>query len=503
MAEFLHYFPQAFSFVNLITLILGIISGLFLGATPGLSPTMAVALLVPFTFHMDPTAGLILLGAVYSASVAGGAISAILINIPGAPANIATLLDGYPMAQQGKAQSALYICFISSLIGGLFGMVIMILFTPPLAAVALKFGPSQMFWIAVFGITVIAGLASGSIIKGLIGGMFGLLLSTIGYSPILGVPRFMFHDVLLGGVAIVPALIGLFAIPQIFSMAEKLDQTNIDRFVYKPERGVLLKTLVENLKMVKALSIGSVVGAIIGVIPGAGGQVAGLIAYDQTRKFSKNPESFGKGNPQGVAAAEAANNAMVGPSLIPLLTLSIPGSPTAAVLLGGLLIHGLFPGPDLFLNHADVTYTFIGSLVLAQFGLCIFGIMLSRYSYVVMRVTNLYMIAAVSILAVYGTYSVQNSFDDVIVMFCLGTLMYVGSKFGFSPAPVVLGIILGPIVEDNFLKSKLIAETDVGMLSYFFSGHINIIIILLCLASIAYSIYGEIRMHHQHKFKGV
>ena len=500
MAEFIQYLPLALTVQNLLTLVLGVIGGLILGATPGLSPTMAVALLVPFTFHMDPITGLILLGAVYTATVAGGAISAILINIPGAPANIATLLDGHPMAKQGKSQTALYTCFISSLIGGLFGMLIMILFTPPLARIALKFGPSEMFWIAIFGITVMAGLSSGSIAKGLIGGMFGLLISTIGYSPLLGVPRFVFLDVLTGGVAIVPALIGLFAIPQVFSLAEKLD-THIERPDYKPEKGVLLRTFIENLKMVKALGIGSVVGTIIGVIPGAGGQVSGLIAYDQIRKFSKHPESFGTGNPEGVAAAESANNAMVGPSLIPLLTLSVPGSPTAAVLLGGLLIHGLFPGPDLFIGNADVTYAFIGSLVLAQVAMCIFGLTLSRYSYMVMSVPNLYMIAAVTVLAVYGTYSVQNSFADVIVMFGLGTLMYAGNKFGFSAAPVVLGIILGPIAEDNFLKGKMIAETDVGIFSYFFTGSMNIIIILLCIASIGYSIYGEIRAMKKAKEK--
>jgi putative tricarboxylic transport membrane protein len=322
--------------------------------------------------------------------------------------------------------------------------------------------------------------------------MFGLLISTIGYSPLLGVPRFVFHDVLTGGVAIIPALIGLFAIPQVFSLAEKLD-VHIERPDYKPEKGVLVKTFVENLKMVKALSIGSIVGSIIGVIPGAGGQVSGLIAYDQTRKFSKRAASFGTGNPEGVVAAESANNAMVGPSLIPLLTLSVPGSPTAAVLLGGLLIHGLFPGPDLFLTNASVTYAFIGSLVLAQLAMCIFGLAMSRYSYMVMSVPNLFMIAAVTVLAVYGTYSVQNSFDDVIVMFTLGTLMYIGRNFGFSAAPVVLGIILGPIAEDNFLKGKLIADTDVGAFSYFFTGSMNITIILLCAASIGYSIYGEIR----------
>ncbi len=499
MAEFLHYFPQALTPLNLMVLLLGVAGGLFLGATPGLSPTMAVALLVPFTFHMNPATGLILLGAVYTATVAGGAISAILINIPGAPANIATLLDGHPMARQGHSQKALYFCFISSLVGGLFGMVVMILFTPPLARIALEFGPSEMFWIAIFGITVMAGLASGSILKGLIGGMFGLLVSTIGLSPMLGTPRFVFHEVLTGGVAIVPALIGLFAIPQVFSLMEDLGRQREGTVEFKPEKGILWSTIKENLKMVKTLSIGSVVGAVIGVIPGAGGQVAGLIAYDQVRKFSSHPESFGTGNPQGVAAAESANNAMVGPSLIPLLTLSVPGSPTAAVLLGGLLIHGLFPGPDLFRNNAEVTYTFIASLVLAQFAMCAFGMLMSRYSYSVMRVPNLEMIAAVTVLAVFGTYSVQNSFDDVIVMFCLGTLMYLGRKVGFSGAPVVLGIILGTIAEDNFLKGKLIAETDVGVFHYFFTGSLNLIIIALCLVSVGYSIYSEIKHHRKLK----
>ena len=496
MGDLIHYFPQALTLTNLLTLVLGTIGGLFLGATPGLSPTMAVALLVPFTFYMDPATGLVLLGSVYTATVAGGAISAILINIPGAPANIATMLDGHPMAKQGRSQEALYVCFISSLIGGIFGMLVMIIFTPPMAKLAMKFGPSEMFWIAIFGISVMAGLSSGSIIKGLFGGMFGLLISTIGYSPLLGVPRFIIHDVLTGGIAIVPALIGLFAIPQVFNLVEGL-RTHIEMADYKPQKGVLLKTILAHLKWVKALVLGSFVGSIIGVIPGAGGQVAGLIAYDQNRKFSKNPESFGKGNPEGVAAAESANNAMVGPSLIPLLTLSIPGSPTAAVLLGGLLIHGLFPGPDLFTQHADVTYTFISAMVLAQFAMCFFGIILSRYSYLVMSVPNLLMLAAVTVLAVYGTYSVQNSFDDVIVMFGLGLIMYVGSKFGFSAAPVVLGIILGPIAENNFLKGKMIAETDVGVLPYFFTGTINIIVILLCILSIGWSIYGEIRMFKQ------
>lgn len=492
MSEFLHFFPNVFTSMNMLVLVLGTIGGLFLGATPGLSPTMAVALLVPFTFKMDPATGLILLGSVYTATVAGGAISAILINIPGAPANIATMLDGHPMALKGQSQEALYTCFASSLVGGLFGMAVMILFTPPMAQLAMQFGPPEMFWIAIFGITVMAGLSSGSIIKGLFGGMLGLLISTIGYCPMTGVPRFVFTDVLTGGVAIIPALIGLFAIPQVFSLVENLG-VEYTRSDYKPKKGILGKVVKNHFKHPKALTIGSIVGSIIGAIPGAGGQVAGLIAYDQNKKFSRNAKSLGTGSAEGVMVAESANNAMVGPSLIPLLTLSIPGSPTAAVLLGGLLIHGLFPGPDLFTNNADVTYTFISAMVLAQIAMCVFGIIFSRYSYLVMSVSNLMMLAAVTVLAVFGTYSVQNSFDDVIIMFGLGSIMYIGSKFGFSAAPLVLGIILGSIVENNYQRGKLIADTDVGVFSYFFTGTINVIVIALCVISIGWSIYTEIK----------
>ena len=216
MLDFLQYLPEAFTGARLAVLLLGTVGGLILGATPGLSPTMAVALLVPFTFHMDPSTGLVLLGSVFTSTVAGGAIAAILINIPGAPANIATTLDGHPMAKQGRAQEALYLCFTSSLVGGLFGMVVMIMFTPPMANLAMKFGPSEMFWSAVFGISVMAGLSSGSLAKGLFAGMFGLLISTIGDDPMYGETRFVISDTLTGGIAVVPALIGLFAVPQDF-----------------------------------------------------------------------------------------------------------------------------------------------------------------------------------------------------------------------------------------------------------------------------------------------
>ncbi len=488
--EFLDYFINVFTFGNILILALGTIGGLLMGAAPGLSPTMAVALLIPFTFKMSPDQGLIMLGAVYTATVAGGAISAILLKIPGAPANIATVMDGYPMAKNGKSKEALHYCFISSFIGGLVGIIILIFFTPILANFALKFGPSHMFWIAIFGVTVIATLDSNSIIKGLFSGAIGLWLATIGYDSVLGVERFVFNPIFSGGINIIAALVGLFAIPQVLSMIEK-KQLASDQF--QMEKKSLIDSIIYTLSRIKALIVGSVSGVIIGLIPGAGGQIAGLVSYDQIKKISKNKENFGKGEPDGIIAAESANNAMVGPSLVPLLTLGVPGSPTAAVLLGGLLIHGMFPGANLFTIYAETTWTFINSLLVAQFMMLIFGLYISGLAKYVIRTPSNYMAAAITILAIFGTYSVQHNFADVIVMLFLGVSMFFLSKFGFTAAPMVLGLILGPIAETNFSQAKIIADTQEGIINYLTTGYLNLTIISLCIISIIYGVVSEIR----------
>jgi putative tricarboxylic transport membrane protein len=491
--EFLQYLPQVFMGWNGIVLVAGTVVGLLLGATPGLSPTMAVALLIPFTFHMDATSALILLGSLYTATVAGGAVSAILINIPGAPANIATVLDGHPMAKQGRATEALHYCFISSGVGGVLGVGVLIFFTPLLMNFVLRFGPAELFWVAILGVTVIGSMGGSSVLKGLIAGAFGIWISLIGYSPILGTERFVFSEHLAGGISIVPALIGLFAIPQILTLMETSKRGGNKGKEFAMETRGVMQSLRYNLGRLRALSIGSLIGIFVGVIPGAGGQVAGLMAYDQNKKLSRDQANYGKGEPDGVISAESANNAMVGASLIPLLSLGIPGSPTAAVLLGGLLIQGLFPGPNLFAQHAPVAWTFIGSLLVGQVLMMIFGLYISRYSRFVTRIPQHFMTAAVTVLAVFGAYSVQNSFSDVLVMMVLGTAMYFGMRLGFSPGPVVLGIILGPIAEDNYLQGKMIAEGGDGVLPYFFTGTINMVLIGLCLLSIGYSVYGEWR----------
>ena len=401
------------------------------------------------------------------------------------------------MAKKGKATQALHFCFISSFVGGITGVLVLIFFTPPLAKLALKFGPSEMFWMAIVGVTVIGTLGSKSVVKGLFSGVLGLWISTIGISPIFGESRFVFTDHLTGGVHIVVALIGLFAVPQIYQLLVTSRQTSSGG-LFTTEDTPLWSSIKYNLSRVKALAIGTISGVVVGIIPGAGGQIAGLVAYDQVRKFSPDASKFGHGEPDGVIAAESANNAMVGPSLVPLLTLGIPGSPTAAVLLGGLLINGLFPGPDLFTVHAAVTWTFIGSLLLAQIFMLIIGLGLSRSSSNwVMRVPSQYMAAAVTILAVFGTYSIQNSYSDVVLMLVLGSLMYVLNKYGFSAAPIVLGIILGPIAEDNFSMGKMIADVSDGPLVYFMMGSINLVLIFVCLVSIGYSIWVEVKQRRK------
>ncbi len=490
--DFIFYMGDVFTPINFVLLLIGTIGGLILGATPGLSPTMAVALLIPFTFQLDATQGLILLGAAYTSTVAGGAVSAILLKIPGAPANIATTLDGHTMAQKGEGAKALQISFLASAVGGVFGVLLLIFLTPVLAKWALAFGPSHLFWLAILGVTVIGSLDSKSVVKGLLSGCIGLWLATIGFDDVMGAQRFIFHPALGGGINIIAALIGLFAIPQVITMFAK-GRYNDGAEVITVQKHPIMGAVREIMRNKRAMGIGTLVGSIIGLIPGVGGQIAGLVAYDQSKKFSPDREKFGTGHPEGVIAAESANNAMVGPSLVPLLTLSIPGSPTAAVLLGGLLIHGIFPGSDLFDNHPDVAWTFINSMLIGQILMCLFGLYVAGVAARVAQVPQSVMAAVVLGLAVFGSYSVQSSMGDVYVMAGLGVMMYFLERFGFSAAPLVLGLILGPIAEANYIQGAMIAEATGGMTPYFFGGGLNIMLIALVIASILYSAYMELR----------
>lgn len=325
---------------NLLFLILGVASGIIIGALPGLTATMGLALLLPFTFSMQADTSLITLGGLYIGGIYGGCISAILINTPGTPSAIATTFDGYPLTKKGKPDQALITAAIGSGVGGVIGGLALLFLTPLLAQMALTFGPPEYFWIAIFGLTIIATLSAGSMLKGLIAGAFGLLLSTIGMAPVGGQIRLAFgFSGLQAGLELISILIAFFCIPEVIGMVENKIKTQ-DKVKFKPQKGVIPQVINKYIRGPILIVRSSIIGIITGIIPGAGGNVAGLLSYDSAVRFSKDKSKFGKGDIRGLSASETANNAEVGGSLVPLLSLGIPGAPPAAIMLGALLIQG-------------------------------------------------------------------------------------------------------------------------------------------------------------------
>lgn len=483
--------------VLILLIVASLVGGIAIGALPGFSPTMGVALLVPFTFTMTPVEGLTVLAGVYTGAVYGGSISAILLNIPGAPANMATLFDGYPMALKGEGRKALLVSAMASAHGGIISGIALLVFAPLLAIVALMLGPAEKFWVAIFGLVIISSLGTGKeLIKGLISGCFGIWLGIVGISPMTGEPRFTFGVIeLWGGINIIPALVGFFAFSQVIIYFEELMSNDGKKIIQVPRiKGQAIKLFKEIWHRYRNLTLFSgILGTIIGIIPGAGGQVGGIIAYDQAKRFSKNKNEFGKGHIEGIIAPETANNATVGGSLIPLLTLGIPGSPTAAVLLGGLLIHGLWPGPLLFSVNAEITYTFMAAFLLGQVTLFFVAVALLKYTSNLLSIKEYYLGPFIITLCLFGSFAVNNNFFDIYIMLILGIVGYLFLKIGLLPAPVVLGLILGPIAEENLLLGMRISLAKDGIWNYFFCRPISIGIIVVIIAVFTSTVLIEIK----------
>ena len=494
---------NVFSPLDLLVLVAGVAGGILVGALPGLTGTMAIALLVPFTYGLRPDASLVMLGGVYVGAMYGGSISAILINTPGAPAAIATTFDGYPMAQKGLAEEALATSATGSAIGGILGTVVLLLFSPVLAAISLRFGPPEYFWLGILGLTIIASLSAKSLPKGLLGGLFGVLISTIGLSPSTGVARMTFNvSDLLGGVEIIIALIGLFCIPQVFNMAEKSEHDS-GIAAFRPQAGRSFKAMRLVLKRWGNLIRSSIIGVIVGIIPGAGGNVAGLLSYQEAMRAAGNKSQFGQGAVDGVIASETANNAEVEGSLIPLLTLGIPGAPQAAVLFGALLLQGLRPGPELFKGAgAVICYTFILSLFLANIVMFILGFFGSRYYARALNLPPHLLMPVVLSLSVVGSFASRNSFFDVGIMLFLGILAYGGTKVAMAPAPIALGVILGPIIERGLVESMMLSEATGSLAELFFARPISIVLIVLTVISAGWPVYQNFR-EKRKKQKGM
>ncbi len=470
----------------ILALVVGVVGGVIIGALPGLSATMGVALLIPVTFSMSPTAGLVLLVSVYCSAIYGGSISAILLHTPGTPASAATAIDGYELTKKGQSLKALGVATISSGIGGAFSALALLLIAPPLAKISLSFSALEYFFLGIFGLSIIGGLAGDSMVKGIMSGIIGLFIGLIGLDMINGIPRYTFGILNLeSGIQLVPAMIGMFSISEVLHIATQIAKgsTSIVDDPSKLIKGKFLPTKKEFKKITPSIIRSSIIGLFIGILPGAGSDIGSWLSYNEAKRVSKDKEEFGQGSIEGLAASEAGNNSVVGGALIPLLTLGIPGSGVAAVLLGGLLIQGLVPGHELFSKHADVTYTVIFGFFIANILMCFFGYFISKYAVKVTTVPMAVLAPMIVAFSAVGSYAISNSIFDVWVMLIFGLIGYVMRITGFDPAPALLGVILTSLIEANFRRSLILARGSI--IAYFFRRPISVVIFILIVLTLA------------------
>lgn len=464
----------------------GVILGLIFGSLPGLTATMGIALLLPLTFSMEAVTGMGMLLGVYCGAISGGSIPAALLNIPGTPSSVATTLDAYPMAKNGEPGRALGLAIVASLIGGLVSVVIFAFLSPVIANVALKFSAIEYFSLGLFGLTIIASVSGKSIVKGLVAGLLGVLFSLVGIDSLTGVTRLTggVPD-LIGGIEFMPALIGLFALSQILSDA-------ITRITASGNTNVKVNNayprVKETFSLWKVWGLSSFIGSIVGAIPGAGGSIASFLAYDQAKNMSKTPEKFGTGHNEGVVSCESANNGMTGGALIPMMTLGIPGDASAAILMGGLLIHGLQPGPTLFTDTPDIAYGIIIAFLVANILMFVFQSIGIKLFVKVLQIPRPYLLSFILVMCILGSYGISGTLMSAWILLIFGVLGFFLNRYGFSSAPIVLGMILGYMVESNFRRGMTMFEGD---WSIFFTRPISLVFILLSVISIALPVYNR------------
>lgn len=491
MSIVLESFLNIFHLNTLIFMIFGVSWGILAGALPGFGATLGMALLIPFTFGMEPNIALPMLAAVYAGAIYGGGITAIMVGIPGTSSAAATVADGFAMTRKGESQKALSTSVISSTAGGIFGGIVLILFAPLLARITIMFGSAEYFVLAIFGLTIIASLSGASILKGLIAGIFGLLLSTVGIDVIAGASRFTFNQMhLYDGIPLIPLILALFAFPRCIIMIRETFQKGIRTLSLSKESNKVGKSISFNeiKNMWKTIIRSSVIGTIIGIIPGAGANIACWVGYSEAKRASKTPEKFGEGIPEGVAAAEAANNAVQGGSMVPLLTLGIPGNAASAVMLGALMIHGLIPGFELFTKYASVTYTYMMAVIFSNFLMLAVAWYASRFFAKIAKIPYYILSPAMLLITLLGSFSTRQYFFDIWVTVILGTICYLLTLAKYPMPPILLGVILGPIAERGFRRALMISHGDWGI---FLTRPICLIMIILSI----FSLYSGYRMN--------
>ncbi len=483
---------------NLFFIALGVIPGIMVGAIPGLTATLAIALLLPFTFALDTVPALLMLIGIFVGGIYGGCITAIMVNAPGTPGAAATALDGYPLCQQGLGGKALAVATIGSFVGGIISATIMIFASPLVASFALRFSSGEYTMLAVFGLTVIFSVSGKSITKGLISGLLGLLVATVGMDQIMPAARFTFGiPRMMIGFPLLPVFIGLFAVAEVFRLIEqsvkgdKEEQESKDDLLEKTANmGRLLPTLAELNALKVTIVKSSIIGSFIGALPGAGANMAAFVAYGEAKRASKTPEMFGKGCMEGVAAAESGNNAITGGALIPMLSLGIPGDAVTAVLLGALTIQGLMPGPTLFREHLDVVYPMFIGLYFANIVMLVVGLSGAKYISRIAMLKKSTLVPLILLFSLVGAYAQQASTYFMLMTFLFGILGYVLIKYEFPVAPIGLAVVLGPIVERSLRTALLRSD---GSLLIFVSSPISATLFALTVFTIAFTIYRQVK----------
>ncbi len=478
----LEYFLQASQTViqwqNLLALFAGTITGIIIGVLPGLGPSAGMAITLPLVLKWDPTTALIFMGALYKCSNYGGSITAILVNTPGDASNAATILDGYPMCEKGKGGVALGLSATSAMVGGTIGMICLIFTAPILAEFALKFGPSEYFLTAILALTIISSVVQGALLKGLTSAGLGLMLSTVGFDVITGHLRFTFGlTAIEDGIPLIQALVGLFAVTQAICLAESAQSiSRIGRLA-----GGFWEGVITYFKYPYRIIHSAILGLVVGVLPAVGQSSAGLLAWAEAKRESKHPETFGKGDPEGVIASETSTNACMPGDLVCTISLGIPGSVGAAIFLGVMIIFGVVPGPLVFQEKAQVIYSLFFALVLTSFILFFVGVTIARHFAVVTLLPNEIIVPIILVISLLGSFAIRNLMADVIISLIFGVLGYIMLRGGFTPVPLLLGLVLGEMVEYNYHRAMMISG---GSYAIFFSSTISKVLIGLIILSL-------------------
>ena len=475
------------SIESLMALVLGVVGGMIIGALPGLNATMAISLLIPITYSMAPHAAFIMMMAVYTSAFYGGSLTAILIHTPGTPSSAATAGDGYALTKKGRGLEAMGMSTVASMFGGAVSGVALLTLAPLLGKISLMFSAPEYFLIVILGLSIIGGLGGGSMIKGFLMGCFGLFLGTIGTDGLTGQLRFTFGiDGLYAGISTVPALIGLFSISQALILSEKyLDFKNgIHRTLDDNSmKGKFLPSFKEMLRLGPNFIRSAIIGVVVGILPGAGGDIGAWFAYSQAKKASKHPEEFGDGSLEAICASETANNAVTGGSIIPLITLGIPGSTVAAVLLGALILHGLTPGQSMFTKNITTTYTIIIGFILANIMIGLIGIVICRQVVKITKVSDAILIPVIVVLSTIGSYSINNRFSDVYLMLIFGLIGYLCRKLDLPTAPIILGMLLEATGESGF-KNAILMSKGQPVILYYLQRPASLVLLVLIFLTV-------------------